>query len=184
MGDEMKKVYLIGYMGCGKSAIGRRLSYVVKMPFYDMDQEIVKKMGMSIAEIFETYGEERFREMETEFLQTFRDESCIIATGGGVPVRKVNRDIMRSTGLVFFLNAPFQNIWQRIAKPKKRPIVQRSTRAGLESLYEERKPAYLAAAHFKVETKNRTLREITDYISFQIYRLKWDAKPKETAGKK
>ncbi|MFS0575197.1 shikimate kinase [Sporosarcina sp. 179-K 3D1 HS] len=179
----MKKVYLIGYMGSGKSAIGRRLSYIVKMPFYDMDQEIVKKAGMSIADIFEIYGEEWFRDMETEFLQTFRDESCIIATGGGVPVRKVNRDIMRSTGLVFFLNAPFQNIWQRIAKKNKRPIVQRSTRAGLEKLYAERKTAYLAAAHFKVETKNRTLREITDYIAFQISRLKWDVNSKEVIGK-
>lgn len=183
MGDEMKKVYLIGYMGSGKSAIGRRLSYIVKMPFYDMDQEIVKKVGMSIADIFEVYGEEHFRDMETEFLQTFRDESCIIATGGGVPVRKVNRDIMRSTGLVFFLNAPFQNIWHRIAKLNKRPIVQRSTRAGLEKLYAERKPAYLNAAHFKVETKNRSLREITDYIAFQINRLKWDVNSKEVVGK-
>ena len=172
MGDEMKKVYLIGYMGCGKSAIGKRLSFATKMPYYDMDSEIVKKMGMTIPEIFEKYGEERFREIETEFLRTFRDEFCIIATGGGVPMRKENREIMRRTGIVFFLNAPFRDIWRRIASDRNRPIVQRSTRMDLEKLFNERKPHYLHTAHFKVETENRSLRDIMDYIAFQIRRLK------------
>ncbi|CAM3123049.1 shikimate kinase [Filibacter tadaridae] len=168
----MKKVYLVGYMGCGKSAIGKRLSFVTKMPYYDMDKEIVKKMGMPIPKIFEKYGELRFREMETEFLRSFRDESCIIATGGGVPMRRENREIMRKTGLVFFLNAPFRDIWRRISTDKNRPIVQRSTRAELEFLFNERKPHYLKTAHFKVETEFRSLRDITDYIAFQIGRLK------------
>ena len=133
MGDDMKKVYLIGYMGCGKSAIGKRLSFATKMPFYDMDTEIVRMTGLTIPQIFEMYGEEYFREMETEFLRTFRDEYCIIATGGGVAMRKENREIMRKTGLVFFLNAPFRDIWRRISTDRNRPIVQRSTRTDLES---------------------------------------------------
>ena len=172
MGDDMKKVYLVGYMGCGKSAIGKRLSFATKMPYYDMDGEIVKKMGMTIPEIFETYGEEYFREIETEFLRTFRDEFCIIATGGGVPMRKENREIMRRTGLVFFLNAPFRDIWRRIASDRNRPIVQRLSRSDLEKLFNDRKPHYLYTAHFKVETEHRSLRDITDYIAFQIRRLK------------
>lgn len=170
----MKKVYLIGFMGCGKSAIGKRLSFASKIPFYDMDSEIVKKTGMTIPQIFEQYGEEKFREMETEFLQTFRDEFCIIATGGGVAIRGINLKIMKESGLVFYLNAPFRDIWRRIATDKNRPIVQRSTRADLEELYERRKPFYLKAAHFKVETERRSLRDITSYITFQIERLKGD----------
>lgn len=172
MGDEMKKVYLVGYMGCGKSAIGKRLSFATKMPFYDMDNEIVKMTGLTIPQIFEMYGEEYFREMETSFLRSFRDESCIIATGGGVAARRVNREIMRETGLVFFLNAPFRDIWRRISTDRNRPIVQRSTRSDLEKLFNERKPFYLQSAHFKVETENRSLRDIVDYIAFQIGRLK------------
>lgn len=168
----MKKVYLVGYMGCGKSAIGKRLSFATKMPYYDMDTEIVKKMGMTIPEIFEKYGEEHFRQIETDFLRNFRDEYCIIATGGGVPMRKENREIMRRTGIVFFLNAPFRDIWRRIASDRNRPIVQRSTRGDLEKLFNERKPHYLHVAHFKVETENRSLRDIMDYIAFQIRRLK------------
>ena len=92
--------------------------------------------------------------METEFLRTFRDEFCIIATGGGVAMRKENREIMRKTGLVFFLNAPFRDIWRRISTDRNRPIVQRSTRAELEKLFNKRKPLYLQGAHFKVETEN------------------------------
>ncbi|MBE1553764.1 shikimate kinase [Sporosarcina limicola] len=170
----MRKVYLIGFMGCGKSVIGKRLSFATKMPFYDMDYEIVKKTGMTIPEIFESYGEERFRDMETEFLRTFRDESCIIATGGGVPMRKENREIMRKSGLVFYLNAPFRDIWRRISTDRNRPIVQQSTRADVEKLYNDRKPHYFNNAHFKVETERRTLREITDYMAFQVGRLKGD----------
>lgn len=168
----MKKVYLVGYMGSGKSAIGKRLSNMVDMPFFDMDAEIVNDTGMTIPQIFETYGEERFREMETDFLRRFPDQYCIIATGGGVAMREENRRIMRDTGLVFFLNAPFYEIWRRISTDKNRPIVQRSTRQELESLYFKRKPHYLKSAHFRVETAGRSIYEIADYIAFQIGRLK------------
>lgn len=99
----MRKIYLVGFMGCGKSAVGRQLSYALRLPFYDMDKEIVRQQGMSIPEIFEKFGEEYFRNLETEFLKNFRDEACIIATGGGVPMRQENRQIMRRTGLIFFL---------------------------------------------------------------------------------
>lgn len=161
-------------MGCGKSAIGKRISFATKLPFYDMDKEIVKKMGMPIPEIFDRYGEDYFRQLETEFLRSFRDEYCIVATGGGVPMRKENRDIMRKTGIVFFLNAPFRDIWRRIATDRNRPIVQQSSRTELEALYQNRKPHYLDVAHFVVETERRSLRDITAYVAFQIGRLRGD----------
>lgn len=170
----MKKVYLVGFMGSGKSAIGKRLSTFLNMPFYDMDAEIADMTGMTIPQIFETYGEEKFREMETDFLLRFQDEYCIIATGGGVAMREQNRRIMRETGLVFYLNSTFRDIWRRVSTDMNRPIVQRSSRQELDSLFQKRKPLYLQSAHFKVETTNRTLNEITQYIAFQILRLKND----------
>lgn len=170
----MKKVYLVGFMGSGKSAIGKRLGTLLNLPFYDMDAEIAETAGMPISEIFETYGEEAFREMETEFLRNFKDEYCIIATGGGVAMKEENRKIMRRTGLVFYLNSTFRDIWRRISTDINRPIVQRSTRRELEKLFHNRKPRYLQSAHFKVETTNRTLNEITQYIASQISRLKMD----------
>lgn len=168
----MKRVYLVGFMGSGKSAIGKRLGTLLNLPFYDMDTEIAERTGMTIPQIFESYGEEGFRDMETEFLRNFQDEYCIIATGGGVVMREENRKIMRKTGLVFFLNSTFRDIWRRISTDSNRPIVQRSTRVQLEKLFRIRKPLYMQSAHFKVETTNRTLNEITQYIASQIIRLK------------
>ncbi|WP_019414941.1 shikimate kinase [Paenisporosarcina sp. TG20] len=168
----MKKIYLIGFMGSGKSAIGRRLSYSLKIPYYDMDQEIVKKMGMSIPEIFATYGETFFRQQEHEFLKTFRDEWCIISTGGGVAVNPSNRKHMRKTGLVLFLDATFSDIWKRIHRDVNRPIVQSSTREELEALYSFRKRHYKAAKHITIKTEGRSLRQITEYAAFQFHRLK------------
>lgn len=168
----MRKIYLVGFMGCGKSAIGRRLSYFLKLPYYDMDTEIVRQQGMTIPEIFEKYGEERFREIETEFLESFRDERCIIATGGGVAMNENNRRIMRRTGLVFFLDATFNDIYIRIRHDKNRPIVQRSTREQLEELYTTRRKFYNESTHIHVLTEGRTLRQIVEYIGFQVNRLK------------
>ncbi|MFD1206372.1 MULTISPECIES: shikimate kinase [Sporosarcina] len=168
----MKKVYLVGFMGSGKSAVGKRLTPLVNMPFYDMDAEIVKMIGMTIPQIFETYGEEGFRDIETEFLKTFPDEYCIIATGGGVPMRAENRELMKSSGLVFYLNSTFRDIWRRVSTDPNRPIVQKSTREELEILFNKRKAYYMESAHFKVETTNRSLHEISQYVAFQINRLK------------
>ena len=168
----MRKIYLVGFMGSGKSAIGRRLSYYLKMPYYDMDHEIVRQQGMTIPEIFEKYGEARFREIETEFLRSFRDEACIISTGGGVAMNEENRKIMRRTGLVFFLDARFEDIYVRIRHDKNRPIVQKTTEQELESLYNGRRKFYREAGHIQVLTANRTLRQIVEYIAFQVNRLK------------
>ena len=168
----MYKVYLVGFMGSGKSAIGRRLSYLLKMPYYDMDKEIVKQQKRSIPEIFETDGEAYFRKLETEFLQNFRKESCIISTGGGVAMSEKNIQIMRQTGLVLFLDATFDDIWIRIRHDKNRPIVQQSTREELEQLYNSRKKFYRKAAHITIRTQNRHLRQITEYAAFQVKRLK------------
>ncbi|WP_285398067.1 shikimate kinase [Lysinibacillus sp. fls2-241-R2A-57] len=168
----MRKIYLVGFMGCGKSALGRRLSYLLKMPYYDMDHEIVRQQGMTIPQIFEKYGEARFREIETEFLKNFRDEACIISTGGGVAVNVENRKIMRRSGLVFFLDATFEDIYKRIQHDSNRPIVQSSTKEELENLYHYRRKFYREAGHIQVLTEGRTIRQILEYLVFQVKRLK------------
>lgn len=168
----MKRIYLVGFMGCGKSAVGRRLSFALKLPFYDMDKEIVRQTGMAIPEIFELYGEEYFRDLETEFLRNFNHNNCIISTGGGVAMREKNRKIMRETGLVLFLDAPFREIWRRIHKDSNRPIVQKSTRDEIEAMFKKRYRNYKTAAHITIRTEFRTLRQITQYAAFQVNRLK------------
>ncbi|CEG22950.1 Shikimate kinase [Planococcus massiliensis] len=172
MGGRMKRIYLIGFMGCGKSAVGRRLSFLMKLPFYDMDKEIVRQTGMTIPEIFDQYGEEHFRDLETAFLENFSNSRCIISTGGGVAMRERNRKIMRETGLVLFLDAPFREIWRRIHKDPNRPIVRDSTREEIEAMFKSRYRTYKAAAHITIRTEFRTLRQITQYAAFQANRLK------------
>lgn len=168
----MYKVYLVGFMGSGKSAVGRRLSFLLKMPYYDMDKEIVKKEKRTIPEIFEQDGEAYFRQVETEFLKNFRKESCIISTGGGVAMNEENIQIMRKTGLVLYLDATFADIWMRIKNDKNRPIVQSSTKEELEALYNKRRRSYKKAAHITILTENRTLRKVTEYAGYQVNRLK------------
>ena len=159
-------------MGSGKSALGRRLSYLLKMPYYDMDHEIVRQQAMTIPQIFEKYGEAHFREIETEFLKKFRDEACIISTGGGVAINAENRKIMRRSGLVFFLDATFEDIYKRIQHDPNRPIVQSSTKEELEKLYHYRRRFYRETGHIQVLTEGRTLRHILEYLVFQVKRLK------------
>lgn len=166
----MKRIYLIGFMGCGKSAIGKRLHTLTGIPFYDMDHEISEQMQLTIPEIFDRHGEPYFRELETEFLRSFPEEFCIVATGGGVAMKEENVRLMRETGMVFFLNATFRDIWRRISTDVNRPIVQQSTHAELEKLYKKRKPKYLQAGHFTVETTGKSLTEVAEYIIFQIER--------------
>jgi len=127
---------------------------------------------MSIPEIFKQHGEGYFRKQEQEFLKTFRDEWCIVSTGGGVAINPVNSKLMRQTGLVLFLDATFPDIWKRIHKDVNRPIVQASTREELEKLYMMRKRYYKATTHITIRTEGRTLRQITEYAAFQVNRLK------------
>ncbi|GLC88721.1 shikimate kinase [Lysinibacillus piscis] len=168
----MRKIYLVGFMGSGKSVLGRRLSYLLKIPYYDMDHEIVRQQGMTIPQIFEKYGEARFREIETEFLKTFRDEACIISTGGGVAINAENRTIMRRSGLVFFLDATFEDVYTRIQHDTNRPIVQSSTKEELYKLFQYRRKFYREVGHIQVLTEGRSLRQILDYLVFQAKRLK------------
>ncbi len=172
MGGKMKRIYLVGFMGCGKSAVGRRLSFLLKIPFYDMDKEIVRQTGMPIPEIFAQFGEEHFRNLETQFLKDFTHDNCIVSTGGGVSIRAENRKIMRDTGLVLFLDAPFREIWRRIHKDPNRPIVRNSTREEIEAMFKKRYRFYKEAAHITIRTEFRTLRQITQYAAFQVNRLK------------
>ena len=110
--------------------------------------------------------------VETEFLQNFRNESCIISTGGGVAMNEENVQIMRDTGLVLYLDATFHDIWMRIKNDLNRPIVQNSTKGELEQLYKHRKRFYKKAKHITIFTENRTLKQITEYAGYQVNRLK------------
>ncbi|MES2660100.1 MAG: shikimate kinase [Verrucomicrobiota bacterium] len=151
-----KNIVLIGFMGSGKSTVGRELHQRLGYPLVDMDHVIEQRAGKSIAAIFAEDGEEKFREMETALLEELFDPSAprrIISTGGGVIGRDGNRDLLRNLGYVVWLQAPLAVILERTSKNRDRPLLHTDDPAArIEALLAVRKPLYAETAHLKVDT--------------------------------
>lgn len=121
------RIYLIGFMGSGKTYWGKKLSQKLKLPFFDLDRVIEEKEGKSIAAIFAEMGEEYFRMLEKEVLHlvTESHESFVMACGGGTPCFFNNIDYMRSRGTTVWLNCSVESLYNRLVKEKeKRPLIR------------------------------------------------------------
>lgn len=163
-----ENIILIGFMGCGKSTIGRLLHQRLGYEFTDMDHQIELAMGKKIAEIFKEVGEQAFREFETMQLIELAKETerrLIISTGGGVIVRKVNRALLRKLGYVVWLEAPTETILERTSRNRDRPLLnQGNAAAKVAALMCEREPWYKETAHLKVDTAGLDSDEIATGI--------------------
>ena len=129
-------------MGCGKSTVGKRLACALKVSFIDMDDYIEKKEDRSISEIFETDGEEYFRNLETETLKRFRYKNAVIATGGGALLREENGLVAKKFGIPIFIDTKFSVCYRRIKGDKNRPLAYNSKREELKKLFDKRKKLY------------------------------------------
>lgn len=142
-------IFLIGFMGAGKSTYGRELVETLGWSFADSDNWIEGKSGKSIPEIFEQDGEESFRQWESKALEAaMQHTNVVIATGGGLPVNPVHQEQMRSKGLVVWLNTPWETILGRLQTLKDRPLIDISVldwETNLQKLYESRLPFYRCA---------------------------------------
>lgn len=144
----MNNIILCGFMGCGKSTIGRILSKRAGLEFVDMDLYIQDKAGMTVSEIFEKYGEERFREMETEACRELAErENLVIAAGGGTLAFQRNIDILKSSGRIIFIDVSYENLCIRLRRDTRRPLLQVENRdERIKELLEKRLPIYRGAA--------------------------------------
>lgn len=152
----MKNIYLCGFMGCGKTTVGKELAKQTGMSFLDTDKEIERRSEKSVSEIFSEYGELAFRLLERELLQTISgDESLVVAMGGGMIIPSCNSDYASKTGCVILLDVPFEECYRRIANEKTRPLAEQMIENELEELYWCRMKNYRAAAEIIVDANCR-----------------------------
>lgn len=153
MKQKQKNIILCGFMGCGKSTVGRRLAQKTGMEFIDMDNYIEAREGRTITDIFAQDGEEAFRRMETEAARELANRhGLIIATGGGTLLRAQNVNIFRKSGVTVLLDTPIGFIQERLKNDTMRPLLQKPNRRKVVSdLYRKRLPAYCAAADVIVD---------------------------------
>lgn len=142
MNKKTKAVFLCGFMGCGKSTIGKLLADKLDCGFTDMDSYITEKLGMSIPQIFAEKGEDYFRNAETEAIGELAEKGEVIACGGGAMLRKTNADIANSVGTVVFIDVPFDTCYKRISGDENRPLVMNNTKEELNLIFEGRAPVY------------------------------------------
>ena len=164
--SEKDNLFLVGPMGSGKSTIGRQLARRFKKSFFDSDHEIEEHTGASISLIFDIEGEAGFRKREKEMINDLtRQESIVLATGGGVILDPENRNHLKTRGTVIYLHAPLNKLFYRTSRDKKRPLLQTSDpQEKLRKIVEDRDPLYRETADLIVETENRTVQQAVNYI--------------------
>ncbi len=146
-------IFLIGFMGSGKSTTGRRLSSKLGYDFVDTDEVIIDRYGLSINEIFFQIGEEKFRESETLLLnELIQKESLVVSTGGGMPCHSENMELINANGCSIYLKLSPQALFSRLSPGKhKRPLIKNLNDEELMSFVEEtlleREPLYSKAKH-------------------------------------
>lgn len=160
-----RTIILTGMMGAGKSTVGSVLSRKLKLGFIDLDKLIEKKQNMEIPEIFRLFGEKKFRKIETETIMGLEEgQKAVISTGGGVVEDKKNIERLRQIGRVYYLFAPCDVLYERIKNDTKRPLIMTpNPKKALKDIFDRRKGRY-ECADFKIDTQNKTAREIINEI--------------------
>ena len=170
-GDRnVRAVYLIGFMGAGKTTIGKKLANLLNVPVIDTDVEIEKREGKKISQIFAKKGEAVFRELETRVLKELPTTNAVITTGGGVVLRKQNQEWMKEHGTIVFLYASPEEIVNRLKSDQTRPLLQQDKQNTIHQLYKQRLPIYESLGDFLVDTTQKDVsmiaKEISDRFSF------------------
>lgn len=146
-------IYLVGLMGAGKTTIGRSLAKRLGLNFVDSDHVIQERTGVSIPTVFEIEGEDGFRKREAQVIDDLsRMNGLVVATGGGVVLRPENRERLKASGFVIYLNVPPYTLWERTRHDKNRPLLKvANPLLRLKELYQERDPYYREVADFIVD---------------------------------
>lgn len=160
---------LIGYMGAGKTTVGKALAKQTGKKFIDTDSLIVKQMDLSINDIFAKYGEVYFRDLETKLLENLCESvhDCVISCGGGLPIREENRTYLKRLGKVVYLNVNELDIIKRLKNDTTRPLLQgpkEEVRQRIHNMIEQRDPLYRDAADVVIKTGRNKVTDIVEKI--------------------
>ena len=159
-------IFLIGFMGAGKSMIARTLQRELGFPLVEMDERIVQEQGMSINDIFAQYGEAHFREIESQLVVDLgKQEPSIVSCGGGVVVRPENTQNMKKSGRIVLLKASPETIFERVKNSTDRPILNGHMNVEyIAELMEKRRVLYEEAADITIQTDGKTREQICEEI--------------------
>ena len=164
----MKNIILIGFMGSGKSTVGKFVANNNNMKQIDTDWYIESKQNRKISEIFETDGEEAFRRMETDCIKELLknvDNKYIVSVGGGLPMKEENRGLLHQLGTIVYLKAEISTLEKRLSGDKKRPLLQGGElHDKIASLMEKRESVYEELADIIVQTDNKSFEDIENEI--------------------
>ena len=161
-----RSIFLIGFMGAGKSTIARALQRELGFPLIEMDERIVKEQGMSINDIFAQYGEDHFRDIESQLIVDIgKEEPSIVSCGGGVVVRPQNTQNMKEIGRIVFLKATPETIYERVKNSTDRPILNGHMNVEyIAELMEKRRALYEVAADITIQTDGKMREQICEEI--------------------
>lgn len=173
---QSHNIVLTGFMGTGKTTVGKIISKKLGYPFVDIDELIEKAMGMRISEIFEKFGEARFRDIESAMISHVTEKTGqVISTGGGAILKEENLANMKKKGVVFCLNASADTVFERVKHNDDRPLLRSpDVRAKIKELMDKRRVFY-EKADYMIETENLTPEEIAEEI-INIYKEIADGK--------
>ena len=159
-------IYLIGFMGTGKTTISHKLQQLTQAEEVDMDAWIVEKNGMSINDMFDKYGEAYFRDRETDAIREIAGYApAIVSCGGGAVLREENTHIMKESGRIVLLTATPKTVYERVKDSTDRPLLNGNMNVEhIANLMEKRRKVYEEASDIQVETDGKTPHEIAKEI--------------------
>jgi len=171
---------LIGFMGSGKTSIGRSLSYKLKRAFYDTDKMIEDREGVTISDIFAAKGEKYFRELETDVLREIREDRIprIYSLGGGTPVSLQNQPLIKTIGTVIYLRLKPEEVWERLKGDTTRPLLQcEDPLSKIHNLMKLRAPAYERCADIIIDNGSKDRDEVISEILGELEKRGWEIPP-------
>jgi len=168
-----KSIVLIGMMGAGKSAVGRCLQRRTKLALLDTDKIVASKFGISIPEVFSKYGEQAFRDVETQALRELAPaKQTIIVTGGGIALREENMNFIKRLGIVVWLDGNEETLFERASRSGNRPLLDRENpREAFARMLQARLPLYAKVANIRVDTSVLTEEEVVVAILTNVTKL-------------